>query len=183
MFPYNQASEPGGPMEILLSEEVIKKRIEEMARDIMREYAGMEPHFVGVLKGACPFMIDLVRLVDLPLTLDYIAVSSYGMATESSGEVRLSKDLDQSLDGRDLVVVEDIVDTGLTLNYLLRLLQARGPRSVRVAALLSKPARRLVDVHIDYLGFEIEDRFVVGYGLDHNQRHRHLRQIYDLDGD
>ncbi len=164
-------------MRILLSEEQIQKRVREMGAEITHDYAGREPHLVGVLKGACPFMTDLARHIDLPLTLDYIAVSSYGALTKSSGEVRLVKDLDQGLEGRDLLVVEDIVDTGLTLNYLLRLLKARGPRSIKVVTLLSKSARRLVDVPVDYLGFEIEDQFVVGYGLDHNQKLRNLRDI------
>ena len=118
----------------------------EMGAEIARDYAGREPHLVGVLKGACTFMTDLARSIDLPLTLDYIAVSSYGAATKSSGEVKLVKDLDQGLEGRDLLVVEDIVDTGLTLNYLLNVLRARGPRTLKVAALLSKPSRRLVEM-------------------------------------
>jgi hypoxanthine phosphoribosyltransferase len=132
---------------------------------------------VGVLKGACTFMTDLARQIDLPLSLDYIAVSSYGAATKSSGEVKLIKDLDQGLDGRDLLVVEDIVDTGLTLNYLLKVLKARGPRTLKVATLLSKPSRRLVETPVDYVGFTIEDLFVVGYGLDYNERYRNLKDI------
>jgi hypoxanthine phosphoribosyltransferase len=148
-----------------------------MGAEIARDYAGKEPHLVGVLKGACTFMTDLGRAIDLPLTLDYIAVSSYGAATKTSGEVQLVKDLDKGLEGRDLLVVEDIVDTGLTLNYLLKLLRARGPRSVKVAALLSKPSRRLVETPVDYVGFTIEDLFVVGYGLDYNERYRNLRDI------
>ena len=164
-------------MRVLLSFDQIQGRILEMGRQIAAEYAGREPHLVGVLKGACPFMTDLARHIDLSLTLDFIAVSSYGALTKSSGEVRLVKDLDQGLDGRDLLVVEDIVDTGLTLNYLLRMLHARGPKSVKVVALLSKPARRLVDVPVDYLGFDVDDQFVVGYGLDHNQHFRNLRDI------
>jgi hypoxanthine phosphoribosyltransferase len=164
-------------MRVLLTESQIQERVLQMARQITHDHAGREPHLVGVLKGACPFMTDLARHVDLPVTLDYIAVSSYGSLTKSSGEVRLDKDLDQGMDGRELLVVEDIVDTGLTLNYLLRLLRARGPKSVKVVALLSKPARRLVDVPVDYLGFEIEDQFVVGYGLDHNQHYRNLPDI------
>ncbi|PYQ11558.1 MAG: hypoxanthine phosphoribosyltransferase [Acidobacteria bacterium] len=142
-----------------------------------KDYAGRDPHLVGVLKGACTFMTDLSRSVDLPLTLDYIAVSSYGAATKSSGEVKLVKDLDQGLEGRDLLVVEDIVDTGLTLNYLLNVLKARGPRTLRVAALLSKPSRRLVEVKVDYVGFSIDDHFVVGYGLDYNEKYRNLKDI------
>jgi hypoxanthine phosphoribosyltransferase len=162
---------------VLLSSEQIQQRIEEMGRELTRDYAGREPHLVGVLKGACPFMSDLCKSIDLTLTLDYIAVSSYGAATKTTGEVRLIKDLDQGLDGRDVLVVEDIVDTGLTLNYLLRLLQARGPRTIKVVTLLSKPSRRLVDAPVDYIGFTIDDHFVVGYGLDFNQKYRNLRDI------
>jgi hypoxanthine phosphoribosyltransferase len=164
-------------MRVLLSNEAIRTRVAEMGRELARDYAGRDLHLVGVLKGACAFMSDLCREIDLQLTLDYIAVSSYGAATKSSGEVRLVKDLDQGLAGRDLLVVEDIVDTGLTLNYLLNLLAARGPRSIKVATLLSKPSRRLVPVQVDYIGFTIEDHFVVGYGLDYNERYRNLRDI------
>jgi hypoxanthine phosphoribosyltransferase len=164
-------------MKVLLSSDEIQARILEMGRQITADYAGREPHLVGVLKGACPFMTDLAQAIDLPLTLDYIAVSSYGAATKSSGEVKLVKDLDQGLDGRDLLVIEDIVDTGLTLNYLRGLLRARGPRTLKVVALLSKPSRRLVSVEVDYVGFTIEDHFVVGYGLDYNERYRNLRDI------
>ena len=164
-------------MKVLLSHDVIQARIAEMGRQITQEYAGREPHLVGVLKGAFPFLTDLSRTIELPLTLDFIAVSSYGAATKTSGEVRLIKDLDQGLDGRDLLVVEDIVDTGLTLNYLMNLLKARGPRSLKVATLLSKPSRRLVQVEVDYVGFTIEDHFVVGYGLDFNEKFRNLKEI------
>jgi len=164
-------------MKVLLSRDQIRHRVEEMGNEIARDYAGREPHLVGVLKGACTFMNDLAREIDLPLTLDYIAVSSYGAATKSSGEVRLIKDLDQGLDGRDLLVVEDIVDTGLTLNYLLNVLRARGPRTLKVATLLSKPSRRLIEIPVDYVGFEIEDHFVVGYGLDYNERFRNRPEI------
>jgi hypoxanthine phosphoribosyltransferase len=164
-------------MKVLLSHDAIQGRVLEMGGQIARDYAGKEPHLVGVLKGACTFMTDLGRAIDLPLTLDYIAVSSYGAATKTSGEVQLVKDLDKGLEGRDLLVVEDIVDTGLTLNYLLKVLKARGPRSVKVAALLSKPSRRLVETPVDYVGFTIEDHFVVGYGLDYNERYRNLRDI------
>jgi hypoxanthine phosphoribosyltransferase len=152
-------------------------RVAEMGKQLTTDYAGREPHMVCVLKGACTFMTDLCRSVDLPLTLDYIAVSSYGATTKSSGEVKLVKDLDQGLDGRDLLVVEDIVDTGLTLNYLLKVLRARGPRSLKVVSLLSKPSRRLVETPVDYIGFTIDDLFVVGYGLDYNERYRNLRDI------
>ncbi len=164
-------------MKVLLSFDQIQARILEMGEQITAEYSGREPHLVGVLKGACPFMTDLAQAIELPLTLDYIAVSSYGRATKSTGEVKLIKDLDQGLEGRDLLVIEDIVDTGLTLNYLTSLLGARGPRSLKVVTLLSKPARRLVKVHVDYVGFTIEDEFVVGYGLDYNERYRNLKDI------
>ena len=164
-------------MKVLLSNDAIQARIHEMGREIAKDYAGRDPHLVGVLKGACTFMTYLSRSVDLPLTLDYIAVSSYGAATKSSGEVKLVKDLDQGLEGRDLLVVEDIVDTGLTLNYLLNVLKARGPRTLKVAALLSKPSRRLVEVKVDYVGFSIDDHFVVGYGLDYNEKYRNLKDI------
>jgi hypoxanthine phosphoribosyltransferase len=164
-------------MKLLLSHDVIQARVREMGDQLTSDYAGREPHLVCVLKGACAFMTDLCRNIDLPMTLDYIAVSSYGAATKSSGEVKLVKDLDQGLDGRDLLVVEDIVDTGLTLNYLLKVLRARGPRSLKVASLLSKPSRRLVETPVDYVGFTIDDLFVVGYGLDYNEKYRNLRDI------
>ena len=164
-------------MKVLLSSDQIQARILEMGKEIAAEFQGREPHLVGVLKGACPFMTDLAQAIELPLTLDYIAVSSYGKATKSSGEVKLVKDLDQGLDGRDLLVVEDIVDTGLTLNYLMNVLRARNPRTLKVAALLSKPSRRLVQVEVDYVGFSIEDLFVVGYGLDYNEKYRNLPDI------
>lgn len=164
-------------MKVLLSHDVIQGRVREMGAAITRDYAGREPHLVGVLKGALPFMVDLMRCIDLSVTLDYIAVSSYGAATKTSGEVKLVKDLDQGLEGRDLLVIEDIVDTGLTLNYLMNVLRARGPRTLKVAALLSKPSRRLVETPVDYTGFSIEDKFVVGYGLDYNEKYRNLRDI------
>jgi hypoxanthine phosphoribosyltransferase len=164
-------------MKVLLSHDVIQARIAEMGREIARDYAGREPHLVGVLKGACTFLTDLARAIDLSLTLDFIAVSSYGATTKTSGEVKLVKDLDQGLDGRDLLVVEDIVDTGLTLNYLMNVLRAPGPRTLKVAALLSKPSRRLVEIPVDYMGFTIDDHFVVGYGLDFNERYRNLKDI------
>jgi hypoxanthine phosphoribosyltransferase len=164
-------------MKVLLPQEAIQARVEELGRQISGDYEGRPPHLVGVLKGACAFLTDLSRAIELPVTLDFIAVSSYGQASKSSGEVRLVKDLDQGLEGRDLLVVEDIVDTGLTLNYLLNVLRARGPRSLKVACLLSKPSRRLVETPLDYVGFSIDDHFVVGYGLDYNERFRNLKDI------
>lgn len=170
-------------MKVLLTHDLIQARIREMGQEISRDYAGREPHLVGVLKGACAFMTDLSRTIGLPITLDYLAVSSYGAATKTSGEVKLVKDLDQGLEGRDLLVVEDIVDTGLTLNYLLNVLRARGPRTLKVAALLSKPSRRLIEIPVDYIGFTIDDHFVVGYGLDYNEKYRNLRDIVVYGGE
>jgi hypoxanthine phosphoribosyltransferase len=164
-------------MKVLLSQEQIQARIAELGKEITRDFAGTEPHLVGVLKGAYAFLSDLARQIDLPISMDFIAVSSYGAATKSSGEVRLTKDLDQGLEGRHLIVIEDIVDTGLTLNYLVNVLNARGPRTLKVATLLSKPSRRLVDVPVDYVGFSIDDHFVVGYGMDFNEKYRNMPDI------
>ena len=160
----------------LFTAEHIQKRIVEMAFQMNADYPDGEPlHFVAVLKGAFVFLSDLARAMSpRPVTLDFIAVSSYGAATKSSGEVRLLKDLDTPLQGRDVIIVEDIVDTGLTLNYLQDILRAREPKSLRTACLLSKPSRRKVDVAVEYIGFEIEDKFVVGYGLDNAGQFRHL---------
>lgn len=163
-----------GPGPVQISSEEIQNRVAELGERIRADYIGENLHLVCVLNGAFLFMADLVRAIDLPLTVDFLSVSSYGSRTESSGEVRLVKDLDQSLKNKHVVLVEDIVDTGLTMNYLLHYLQGRGPLSVRVATLLSKPSRRQVDVPIDYLGFEIEDAFVYGYGLDVDHRERNL---------
>ncbi|RDI96230.1 hypoxanthine phosphoribosyltransferase [Meiothermus sp. QL-1] len=163
-----------GKGRVQISEAQIAERIRALGAAIRQDYAGQEPHLVCVLNGAFIFMADLVRAIDLPLTLDFLAVSSYGNAEKSSGEVELIKDLRLPIAGRQVIIVEDIVDTGITLNYLLRLLEARQPASLRVAALLSKPSRRQVEVPIHYLGFEIEDAFVYGYGLDRAQRDRNL---------
>jgi len=163
-----------GPGAVQLDREAIAVRVAELGAAITRDHRGLPLHLICVLNGAFLFMADLVRAIDLPLTIDFISVASYGSRTESSGEVRLVKDLDQSLKGKHVVLVEDIVDTGLTMRYLLQYLEGRGPLSVRVAALLSKPSRRLVPVAIDYLGFEIDDAFVYGYGLDVEHRYRNL---------
>jgi hypoxanthine phosphoribosyltransferase len=162
----------GGAVE--LSEETIAARVRELGAALAADYAGQPLHLICVLNGAFIFMADLVRATDLPLTVDFLAVSSYGSRTETSGEVRLTKDLEQSLKNKHVVLVEDIIDTGLTRQYLLGYLRGRGPLSVKVAALLSKPSRRMVEVHIDYLGFEIEDAYVYGYGLDAGHRWRNL---------
>jgi hypoxanthine phosphoribosyltransferase len=163
-------------MTTLFTAEQIQQRINALAAQINTHYPDGEPlHFVAVLKGAFMFLSDLARAMSpRPVTLDFIAVSSYGAATKSSGEVRLLKDLDTPLQGRDVIIVEDIVDTGLTLHYLQDVLRAREPKSLRTACLLSKPSRRKVDVVVEYIGFEIEDKFVVGYGLDHAGQFRHL---------
>lgn len=162
---------------ILIAEDVILRRVGEMAAAIERDYAGQDLHLVCVLKGAFVFLADLIRRMSRPVTIDFLALSSYARGTASTGEVRLLKDLDQQLHGRSVIIVEDIVDTGLTLAYLRRLLSARSPRSLGTASLLSKPSRRRVDVEVDYVGFEIEDRFVVGYGLDHAEQYRQLPYI------
>jgi hypoxanthine phosphoribosyltransferase len=164
------------PSEILLSADRIQKRVAEIAADIRRDCPD-EVHLVAVLKGAFVFLSDLVRHMPGRVSLDFMAVSSYAKGTTSSGEVRLLKDLDTSLDGRHVVIVEDIVDTGLTLTYLQDILRARNPKSLRTACLLSKPSRRQVDVKVEYIGFAIEDRFVVGYGLDYAEQHRNLPHI------
>jgi hypoxanthine phosphoribosyltransferase len=162
---------------ILLNSETIRKRIRELGARITEDYQGTVPHLVGILKGACIFHADLARVIDLQVSLDFIAVGSYGNHAKSSGEVRILKDLDESLEDKHVLLVEDIVDTGLTLHYLQQNLQARGPKSLKIAALLRKPARRIIDVPVDYLGFDIPDEFVVGYGLDFNQRYRNLSDI------
>jgi hypoxanthine phosphoribosyltransferase len=163
---------------VLLTAAQIHTRVQELAVEIRRDYAPTdELHLVAVLKGAFMFLSDLARAMSGPVSLDFIAVSSYAKGTTSSGEVRLLKDLDSGLQGRHVIIVEDIVDTGLTLTYLQDILRAREPRSLRTACLLSKPSRRQVDVQVDYIGFTIEDRFVVGYGLDLGEQYRNLREI------
>ncbi len=173
-----QYEEAIGP--VLLDAQTIQKRIRELGTQITEDYRGKTPHLIAILKGASIFHADLVRAIDLELSVDFIAVGSYGAFTESSGEVRILKDLDESLQGRPVLLVEDIVDTGLTLHYLLQNLRARNPESIKIVALLSKPSRRQIEVRVDYLGFEIPDDFVVGYGLDYDQRYRNLINIHVL---
>lgn len=171
-------------MNVLLTPEQIKARTEELAAEIERDLPGEAGiHFVCVLKGGFMFMSDLVRAMGPRVTLDFIAVSSYGGATRSSGEVRMQKDLDYGLEGRNVIIVEDIVDTGLTLTYLQDILRARSPKSLRTACLLSKPSRRMVDVVVEYIGFTIDDHFVVGYGLDYGEKYRNLPYIAVLEGE
>ncbi len=161
-------------LEVLLSEEQLQTRIKELGGEITRDYAGRNPLLIGVLKGACFFLSDLLRAIDTRLSIEFMAISSYGSSTRTSGEVRIMKDLDVPVEGRHILVVEDIVDTGLTLSYLLANLESRGAASVKLAALLDKYERREKDVKIDYLGFKIPDEFVVGYGLDFAERYRNL---------
>ena len=157
----------------LIAADQIQARVRAIADEIRRDH-GSDIHLVCVLKGAFMFMADLLRALPEGTSIDFMALSSYGKSTRSSGEVRLLKDLDFGLEGRDVVIVEDIVDTGLTLTYLQDILRARGPRTLRTACLLSKPSRRIVDVKVDYIGFTIEDKFVVGYGLDYAEQYRSL---------
>lgn len=163
-------------MHTLLTARDIHQRVRDMGHQIRRDHPD-NVHLVCVLKGAFVFLADLARAIEGPVTLDFMAVSSYGASTTSSGQVQLLKDLDHPIEGRDVVVVEDIVDTGLTLHYLLEILRARSPRSLRVACLLNKPSSRRIDVPVDYIGFAIEDQFVVGYGLDHAEQYRNLADI------
>jgi len=163
--------------EVLLSGEQVQARVAELGAQLAADYAGRDPVLVSVLKGSIIFLADLVRAMPIPLSIDLMEVSSYGASTESSGQVRILKDLSTSIAGRDVIVVEDIIDTGLTLNYLLRYLHDRGPSSIRICCLLDKPARRLAEIEIDYRGFTIPDRFVIGYGLDYGERYRNLPYI------
>ena len=167
----------------MIDQDELSARISALAQEIRADLPSGQLHFVCVLKGAFLFLGDLIRATDGNVSLDFMACSSYGGATSSSGEVRLTKDLDTSIEGRDVIIVEDIVDTGLTLHYLQEILQARGPRTLRTACLLSKPSRRQVDVTVDYIGFTIEDKFVVGYGLDYAEKYRNLSYIAILDGE
>jgi hypoxanthine phosphoribosyltransferase len=161
----------------LISAEVLRDRIIEMAPEIRAGFEGESLHLIAVLKGAVLFLSDLIRAMDGRVTIDFIALSSYGSGTTSSGEVRLIKDLDYGLEGRNVVIVEDIVDTGLTLHYLQEILRARNPKSLRTACLLNKPSRRKIEVKVEHIGFTIEDRFVVGYGLDYSEQYRNLPYI------
>jgi hypoxanthine phosphoribosyltransferase len=178
MTAERQADLEADVRDILLTEQQIAGKVAELGRRISADYAGRELTLVSVLKGSLPFMADLMRAISIPVRIDLMEVSSYGgVNTESSGLVRILKDLSASIDGRDVLLVEDIIDTGLTLNYLLRYLRGKNPRSLRICALLDKPARRLVDIAIDYTGFEIPDQFVVGYGLDYGELYRNLRYV------
>jgi hypoxanthine phosphoribosyltransferase len=166
--------------EVLVEADVLRRRVAELGEEISRDYAGRSLLLIGVLKGAVFFLSDLMRFIDIPVEVDFMAVASYGSATDSSGVVRILKDLDIVIAGRDVLIVEDIVDSGLTLQYLLRNLGSREPASLEVCALLTKPERRKVDLPTRYVGFEIPDRFVVGYGLDYAERYRNLPYVAAL---
>jgi hypoxanthine phosphoribosyltransferase len=167
--------------ETIVGAEALQERVAALGAEISRDYADRDLFMMGVLKGAVFFVADLMRNLDVPCELDFMAVSSYGSLTDSSGVVRILKDLDSSIEGKDVLIVEDIVDSGLTLNYLLRNMRARGPRSLEVCALLVKPGRRKIELPIRYVGFEIPNRFVVGYGLDLDQRFRNLPYVAAVD--
>jgi hypoxanthine phosphoribosyltransferase len=168
--------------EILVQADELQHRIKEMAEEVSRDYKGRDLLLIGVLKGAVFFLADLMRHLDVPCEVDFMAVSSYGSSTDSSGVVRILKDLDAPLEGRNVLIVEDIVDSGLTLQYLMRTLEARNPASIEVCALLTKPDRRKVDTPARYVGFEIPDKFAIGYGLDYAERYRNLPYVATLTG-
>jgi hypoxanthine phosphoribosyltransferase len=164
-------------LEILLSEEEIHARVRELGAQITKDYAGKTPFFLGVLKGCYVFMADLTRCIDLPCTMDFMAVSSYGGGTSTTGAVRITKDLSRDIEGKDVIIVEDILDSGVTLSYLKTYLANRKPASIRIVTLLDKPARRRADIKADYCGFAVPDEFVVGYGLDYAESYRNLPYI------
>ena len=164
-------------IKVLLSEEEVDRRIRELGEEISRDYAGKKLHLICVLKGGVFFMCELAKRITVPLTMDFMSVSSYGNATKSSGAVRLVKDLDEPLEDREVLIVEDIVDSGNTLHYLMEILQKRNPASLKLCTLLDKPDRRTAQVHVDYTGFTIPDAFVVGYGLDYMQLYRNLPYV------
>ena len=183
MSSFTSTSSKQPHLRLLLSESEIQRRIRELADELEREEAAGEAlYLVGILKGSLFFLVDLARQLQRRVRIDFIGISSYGNSMTSSGEVRLTKDLDLRIEGRDVLIVEDIVDTGLTLNYLLQVLQQRKPRRLRVATLLDKPSRRTIPVQLDFVGFTIPNVFVVGYGLDYAEEYRNLRAIYVLEG-
>ena len=173
----SQTEVEAGVGEILIDEDKLQERIRELGREISAEYAGRELLLVGVLKGAVFFMADLMRSLTVPCEIDFMAISSYGASTDSSGVVRILKDLDINIAGRDVLVVEDIIDSGLTLSYLMRNLESREPASLEICALLTKPERREIDVPVRWIGFEIPNKFVIGYGLDFAERYRNLPYV------
>ena len=169
-------------IKVLVPEAEVAKRIEELGKKISEDYAGKQVHLICVLKGGVFFMCELAKRISVPVSMDFMSVSSYGDGTSSSGVVKIAKDLDESLEGKDVLVVEDIIDSGRTLYYLLDILKKRNPKSMRLSTLLDKPDRRVRDVKVDYVGFEIPDEFVVGYGLDYAQKYRNLPYIGVVEG-
>lgn len=163
-------------LKVLINEEKLEKRIEELAKEIEKDYEGKDIVFLGILKGSIPFMWELAKKVKNNVIFEFIEVSSYE-GTESTGKVTLHKDIKQSIEGKDVIIVEDIVDTGRTLSYLFRTLKRKNPNSIKIATLLSKPSRRVIEVNVDYIGFEIEDKFVIGFGLDDDQNRRNLPYV------
>ncbi len=169
-------------IKVMITEEEVCKRVSDLGKKISEDYAGKEIHLVCVLKGGVFFMCELAKRITIPVTMDFMSVSSYGDDTKSSGVIRIAKDLDESLKGKHLLVVEDIIDSGRTLSYLMEMFEQRLPESIRLCTLLDKPDRRVVDVNVDYVGFEIPDEFVVGYGLDYAQKYRNLPYIGVVEG-
>ena len=165
---------------IIYSEEVIKEKVDELGKRITEDFSGKDPIVIGVLKGANVFLSDLIRKISIPLIVDFIDVSSYGLSTETSGVVKINKDLDFSIEDKDILIVEDIIDSGLTLEYLLKNLKSRNPKTIRICSLLDKPERRRVDIKVDYIGFQIPDEFIVGYGIDYAEKYRNLPYIASL---
>jgi len=168
---------------VLITEEQIREKAEEIGRQISEDYAGQEIILVGILRGAVPWMADVMKRITLDMTIDFMAVSSYGAATKSSGVVKINKDLETDIDGKHVIIVEDIVDSGVTLNYLEGYLKSRGAASVKLCSLLDKPEGRRVDIKADYVGFTVDDRFIVGYGLDYDQKFRNLPYITWLESE
>jgi hypoxanthine phosphoribosyltransferase len=179
----SQTEIEAGVAEVLIDEDTLRDRVAELGAEISADYAGRDLMLIGVLKGAVFFMADLMRTIDVHCEVDFMAISSYGASTDSSGVVRILKDLDANIEGRNVLVVEDIIDSGLTLSYLMRNLRARNPATLEVCALLTKPERREIQVPVRYIGFEIPNRFVVGYGLDFAERYRNLRYVGVLSDD
>lgn len=167
---------------VLISEEDVNAKIKEMAEQISKDYAGKEVHLICILKGSVFFTCELAKYITVPVTMDFMSVSSYGDGTKSSGVVKIAKDLDETMEGKDVIVIEDIIDSGRTLSYLLEILSKRNPASMKLCTLLDKPERRVRDVKVDYCGFEIPDEFVVGYGLDYAQKYRNLPYIGIVQG-
>ncbi len=172
----------GRDSNVLIDEETVEKRIKELGEKISEDYAGKQVHLICVLKGGVFFMCELAKRISVPVSMDFMSVGSYGDGTSSSGVVKIAKDLDETLEGKDVLVVEDIIDSGRTLYYLLDVLQKRRPKSMKLCTLLDKPDRRVTDVKVDYVGFEIPDKFVVGYGLDYAQKYRNLPYIGVVEG-